>query len=155
MRNNNIYDNLNYEYLIHSRSIIGHTASKTTRSMNSFIIGWRGNIAIFDIFYLRLSLLNFYIILKWGGYRRLNILLYLNDQRFLNLINRTWILHNQKYYGEKRKNILLGHIFTSSSWIGGIISNWNTWYKFISILKNKEKKKYTYIKKMPALFKKV
>jgi len=136
-----IYDNLHYKHLIFTRSIIGHTARKTTRFMNSFITGWRGNIVIFDIFYLRLSLLNFYIILKWSGYRRLNLLLYLKDQRFLNLINRTWLLHNKNFHGFNRKNNLLGQIFTSHTWLGGIISNWNIWYSFFENIKKKEVKK--------------
>jgi len=140
INNNSIYDSLNYKHLIFVRSIIGHTASKVTRFVNSFITGWRGNIAIFDIFLIRLCLLNFYIILKWSGYRRLNLLLYLKDQRFLNLINRTWLLHNNSYHGFNRKNTLLGHIFTSHSWIGGLISNWNIWFSFFNDIKEKENK---------------
>lgn len=136
-----IYDSLNYKHLIFTRSIIGHAASKVTRFINSFITGWRGNIAIFDIFLIRISLLNFYIILKWSGYRRLNLLLYLKDQRFLNLVNRNWLLHNKNYHGFNRKNSLLGHIFTSHSWLGGIISNWNIWYSFFENIKNLEEQK--------------
>jgi len=132
----NIYNNLTYNHLISLRSNIGHPSRSQTRLVNSFITGWRGNIAIFDLFLLRLAFLNFYTILKWGGYRRLTLLLFLKDERFLNLINRNWLKKNIN-----NSSNLLGQIYTNGKWLGGILSNWNSWYLFLKNIEYKEKNK--------------